>query len=92
VLTTVWCELMADPRLFTLRRVISRDHKLVAILAVFVGAFLGRAVLQASGSAVTLGVGAALRGIIAASWLFVPAKPATGTKTHGAPPGGKEGA
>jgi hypothetical protein len=93
VLTTVWCELMADPNLFQFRRgVISRDHKLIAILALFLGAFLGRALLQGAGAATTLGVGAALRGIIALSWLFVPAKPAKGTKTQGAPPGGKEGA
>jgi hypothetical protein len=65
---------MAEPKLFHLRRVVSRDHKIVAVLALILGAFLGRALLQATGSAVTLGVGAALRGLIALSFLWVKAK------------------
>jgi hypothetical protein len=77
VLTTVWCELMADPKLFHFGRVISRDHKVYAIIALFLGGFLGRALLQASGSAVTLGVGAGLRALIALSFLWVKGKVST---------------
>jgi len=75
VLTTVWCELMSDPKLFQFRLgVISRDHKLIAIVALFAGGFLGRALIDAIGSAGTLGVGTGLRVIIALWWLFVPGK------------------
>ena len=84
MLTTVWCELMADPKLFTLnRRVISRDHKLIAIGVLFLGGFVGRALLDAIGAAGALGIGAGLRALIALWWLFVPGKPG-GPKT-GAP-------
>lgn len=77
VLTTTWCELMTDPQLFDIRRlVISRDHKIMAIGSLFVGGFLGRALLDAIGSAGTLGVGTGLRFIVSIWWLFVPAKTA----------------
>lgn len=75
VLTTTWCELMADPQLFNIRRlVISRDHKILAIGSLFFGGFLGRALLDAIGSAGTLGVGTGLRFIVSIWWLFVPGK------------------
>ncbi|KAG6843996.1 hypothetical protein H0H87_010887 [Tephrocybe sp. NHM501043] len=58
VLTTVWVELVSDPRLFKLRqKVVSRDHKLLAAVALFIGAFVGRALLGKIGSAGTLGIG-----------------------------------
>ena len=75
VLTTVWCELMADPKLFQFRKfVISRDHKLLAIFALFFGGFVGRAVIDAASAAAALGLGAGLRALIAVWWLFVPGK------------------
>ena len=75
MLTTVWCELMADPKLLNFRqRVISRDHKLIAIVALFLGGFVGRAIIDAAGAAATLGVGAGMRLAIALCWLFVPGK------------------
>ena len=75
VLTTVWCELMADPKLLNFRqRVISRDHKLIAIVALFLGGFVGRAIIDAVGAAGTLGVGTGMRVVIAVWWLFVPGK------------------
>ncbi|THH23279.1 hypothetical protein EUX98_g7897 [Antrodiella citrinella] len=75
VLTTVWCELMADPKLFQLRLgVISRNHKLIAIFSLFTGGFVGRALIDSIGSAGTLGVGTGMRLLIAFWWLFVPAK------------------
>ncbi|OCH83548.1 hypothetical protein OBBRIDRAFT_840441, partial [Obba rivulosa] len=44
VLTIAWCELMAYPKLFSLNyRVISRTHKVLGILALFVGGFAGMA-------------------------------------------------
>ena len=76
VLTTVWCELMADPKLFQLNRyIVSRDHKLIAIFAVFFGGFVGRAIIDSIGAAGALGVGTGMRLVIALSWLFVPGKP-----------------
>lgn len=77
VLTTVWCELMADPKLFKLtRRVVSRDHKIVGIVCLFIGGFASRAILQKIGAAGTLGVGTGIRLLVAVWWLFVPGKPA----------------
>jgi len=81
VLTTVWCELMADPKLFQFNRfVISRDHKVIAILCLFLGGFIGRALIDQIGAAGTLGVGTGIRFIIAIWWLFVPGK-VNGKKT-----------
>lgn len=75
VLTSVWCELVADPKLFSLRKAVtSRDHKILAIFALFLGAFLGRAILSGIGSAGALGVATAIRLLLAFGWLFVPSK------------------
>ena len=77
MLTTVWCELMADPKLFNIRqKIISRDHKILGIFVLFLGGFCGRAIIDAAGSPATLGVGTGMRVLIALWWLFVPAKPA----------------
>jgi hypothetical protein len=74
VLTTVWCELMADPKLFQLRHwVKTRDHKLVAALSIFLGGFAGRAILDKIGAAGAIGVGVGIRILISISWIFVPA-------------------
>ncbi|KAH9171076.1 hypothetical protein EDB89DRAFT_1974048 [Lactarius sanguifluus] len=80
VLTTVWCELMADPKLFILRPVTTRDHKILGVAALFVGGFCSRAILQEIGSPASLGIAAGLRVLIALSWFFVPAKGTTATK------------
>ncbi|KAG5647704.1 hypothetical protein DXG03_008427 [Asterophora parasitica] len=75
VLTTVWVELVSDPRLFKLReKVVSRDHKVIAALALFVGGFMGRALVGKIGSAGTLGIAVGLRILIAISWVFVGGK------------------
>ena len=74
MLTTVWCELMADPKLFKGRLVVSRDHKIIGIVALFIGGFASRAILDAIGSAGTLGIGTGIRTLIAIWWLFVPGK------------------
>lgn len=75
VLTTIWVELMSDPRLFKLRqKVASRDHKALAAFALFVGGFCSRALLGHIGSAGTLGIGAGFRILVAFSWIFVPGK------------------
>ncbi|KAJ7928154.1 hypothetical protein B0H13DRAFT_1018783 [Mycena leptocephala] len=77
VLTTVWVELVTDPRLFNIRqKVITRDHKLIAAVALFGGAFVARAILSQIGSAGALGVGAGIRLLIALAWIVVPGKPA----------------
>ncbi|KAG2129653.1 uncharacterized protein EDB93DRAFT_1323428, partial [Suillus bovinus] len=73
VLTTTWCELMADPKLFHIRRiVISRDHKIMAIASLFLGGFIGRVLIDSIGSAATLGIGTGIRLIISIWWLFIP--------------------
>ncbi|KAJ7669348.1 hypothetical protein DFH06DRAFT_181718 [Mycena polygramma] len=76
VLTTVWVELVTDPRLFNLRqKVITRDHKLIAAVALFVGALAGRAILAQIGAAGALGVGAGVRVLITLAWIVIPGKP-----------------
>lgn len=78
MLTTVWCELMADPKLFQFKKlIISRDHKVLAVFALFIGGLVSRAILQEISAAGTLGVGCGMRVIIAVMWLFVPAKALT---------------
>ncbi|TDL21559.1 hypothetical protein BD410DRAFT_789682 [Rickenella mellea] len=75
VLTSVWCELMVEPDLFHIYRPVrSRDLKLLAILALFLGGFLGRGILEQIGAAGAFGVAAGLRMIIAINWVFIPAK------------------
>jgi len=75
VLTTIWVELMSDPHLFNLRRkVVSRDHKTLAVVTLFVGGFCSRALLGQIGSAGTLGIGVGFRILIAISWIFVRGK------------------
>ncbi|EGO03244.1 hypothetical protein SERLA73DRAFT_23921, partial [Serpula lacrymans var. lacrymans S7.3] len=65
VLTTTWCELMVEPSLFHIRRLVkSRDHKAVAIVFLFLGGFIGRALLDQIGSAGTLAIGTGIRFII----------------------------
>jgi hypothetical protein len=69
---------MGDPKLFNLRsKVITRDHKLIAAVFLFLGGFISRALLQTIGSPATLGIGVGLRILIAFSWLFVPGSSAS---------------
>ena len=75
VLTSVWCDLMADSKLFSIRkRATSRDHRALAIFGLFLGAFVSRALLAEIGSAGALGVATGIRLLLAFSWLFVPSK------------------
>jgi hypothetical protein len=74
VLTTVWVELVTDPKLFYRKKVITRDHKLIAAASLFFCAFAGRALLAKIGAAGALGVGAGLRVLIALSWIVIPGK------------------
>ena len=65
---------MADPKLFTRGWVISRDHKVIGVVSLFVGGFVGRALIDVIGSKGAFGVGAGIRLLIAFSWLWIPAK------------------
>ncbi len=77
MLTTVWVELVTDPQLFNIRKMVkSRDHKLIAASALFIGAFTGRAILGSIGSTAALGIGTGIRVLITLSWIFVPGKKA----------------
>jgi uncharacterized membrane protein YoaK (UPF0700 family) len=77
VLTTVWCELVADPKLFNFRHMVkTRDHKVLGIFALFIGGFTSRAILQTIGAESSLGIACGIRVLMAISWLFVPAKKA----------------
>ncbi|KXN83292.1 hypothetical protein AN958_01625 [Leucoagaricus sp. SymC.cos] len=75
VLTTVWVELLTDPGLFQIRkRVMSRDHRLIAAISLFLGAFIGRAILGKLGTAGALGVAVGFRVLMSLQWIFVPSK------------------
>lgn len=76
VLTTIWVELVNDPMLFTLKHVRTRDHKFAGVIALFLGAFVSRALIDAIGTVGTLGIGAGLRFLGAGMWLFVAGKQA----------------
>ncbi|KAI5481930.1 hypothetical protein MNV49_000207 [Pseudohyphozyma bogoriensis] len=71
VLTTIWVELINDPLLFARKHVKSRDHKAFGIFACFLGGLLGRALLDKTSSAATLGVGAGLRVLGGVAWWFI---------------------
>jgi hypothetical protein len=59
---------MTDPRLFKFRqRVMSRDHRLIAAVSLFLGAFVDRSILGQ--------IGAGFRVLITLSRIFVPSKP-----------------
>ncbi|KZP11461.1 hypothetical protein FIBSPDRAFT_922152 [Athelia psychrophila] len=74
VLTTTWCELMTEPSLFKRGFYPARDHKILAIVVLFIGGFTGRCLVDQIGSAGTLGVGCGIRFLIALSWYFVKGK------------------
>lgn len=74
-LTTTWCELMADPKLLDVRRLVaSRDHKIMTVALFVLGGFAGRTSLDQIGSARTLAIAAGIRLITSVWWLFAPAK------------------
>ncbi|KAJ7150961.1 hypothetical protein C8R43DRAFT_493765 [Mycena crocata] len=75
VLTALWIELFTDPLLFRVRqKVASRDHRMLALVALFTGAVVARLLLGKFGAPATLGFGAGIRMFIAAGWVFVPGK------------------
>ncbi|OAX43147.1 hypothetical protein K503DRAFT_862515 [Rhizopogon vinicolor AM-OR11-026] len=74
-LTATWCDLISNPKLFDVRRLVpSRDHQIMTIACFVAGGFVGRALLDKIGSANTLGIGTGIRVVIAVLWLFVPEK------------------
>ncbi|GAA5939249.1 YoaK family protein [Sporobolomyces koalae] len=76
VLTTVWVELLNDPKLLVPKLVKSRDHRLIAVFSVFLGGMCSAGIVFASSSAVAFGVTTGLRLISVLSWLLVPMDPA----------------
>lgn len=77
VLTTTWVEIFNDPGLLKLGRVRARDARVAGVLAVFVGAFVGRALIGATGGDGALGVLAGMRALSILAWALVPAAPAS---------------
>jgi hypothetical protein len=72
---------MADPQLFCIRFVKTRDLKIVAVSSLFVGGFVGRALLDKVGSSTTFLIGTGIRVLIALAWLGVAGmNPAETTK------------
>lgn len=50
----------------------TRDHRLIAAGALFIGAFVGRAILGKLGTAGALGVAVGFRVLMVLQWVFVP--------------------
>ncbi|OJA17140.1 hypothetical protein AZE42_05096 [Rhizopogon vesiculosus] len=77
-LTVTWCELISNPKLLHVRRLVtSRDHQILTVACFVAGGFVGRVSLDKIGSANTLGIGAGIRLVIGVWWLFVPEKEST---------------
>ncbi|SGY76928.1 BQ5605_C005g03530 [Microbotryum silenes-dioicae] len=74
VLTTIWVELVCDPKLFVFGGVKSRDHRAMACASIFVGGLCAGALVRTIGSAGTFGIAAGVRAISCASWAGVRAK------------------
>ncbi|ODN73717.1 hypothetical protein L202_07257 [Cryptococcus amylolentus CBS 6039] len=74
VLTTTWVEIFNDPFLFSFKYTPSRDIRIMGGLAVFLGAFVSRAILDASSSAGVVGVLAGLRMVQLGWWFLIPDK------------------
>lgn len=76
LLTIQWVELFNDPLLGAVRHVHSRDIRVAGVLAVFMGAFFSRAILQSSaGPEGAIGVLCALRFFQIFWWAYTPAVP-----------------
>ncbi|KAJ3552493.1 hypothetical protein NM688_g4122 [Phlebia brevispora] len=80
LVTTFWCDLAGDSKLFTLRNP-ARDRRVVALFALFLGGFLTGSIIDKIGAAGTLGVGTMIRVFMAVGWLFAPAKPTQDIET-----------
>ncbi|ORY54147.1 hypothetical protein BCR35DRAFT_355931 [Leucosporidium creatinivorum] len=76
VLTTVWVELICDPKLFVMKAVKTRDHRLIACVGLFLGGLFGAALTHTIGAPGTFGVAAGVRVLSAVSWFIVPSKKA----------------
>ncbi|OAX34255.1 hypothetical protein K503DRAFT_803733 [Rhizopogon vinicolor AM-OR11-026] len=77
-LTVTWCELISNPKLLHVRRLVtSRDHQILTVACFAAGGFAGRVLLDKIGSANTLGIGAGIRLIIGVWWLFIPEQEST---------------
>ncbi|KAJ7609710.1 hypothetical protein FB45DRAFT_344546 [Roridomyces roridus] len=74
VLTAVWVELMVEPKLFWRSGGKGRDHKLLALGGLFVGAVVARLLVEEIGAPATLAVGAGVKLLVALGWMFVPEK------------------
>lgn len=72
-MTGFWCDLATDARLFKLKNP-ARDRKLFAMASLLLGGFVAGAILQTIGAPSALGVGTAIRFLMAIGWLFAPGK------------------
>ncbi|GEM10707.1 hypothetical protein Rt10032_c12g4724 [Rhodotorula toruloides] len=72
VLTTVWVELVNDPKLFVAKYVKSRDHRIMAVFFTFLGGMCSAGIVFASSSAAAFGACTVIRLVSVLSWLFIP--------------------
>ncbi|BGP03063.1 hypothetical protein RTBOTA2_005682 [Rhodotorula toruloides] len=72
VLTTVWVELVNDPKLFVAKYVKSRDHRIFAVFFAFLGGLCSAGIVFASSSAVAFAACTGIRLVSVLSWLLVP--------------------
>ncbi|KAJ5542734.1 hypothetical protein N7535_005158 [Penicillium sp. DV-2018c] len=74
VITSLLCDLMSDPQVFTLRNV-KRDRRVVAFVLTLVGALLGGYVTKVTeGISPILWLAAGIKGLLVLAWAFWKAK------------------
>jgi len=73
VLTTIWVQFMGEPKLFSPHAPIKpRDYKALAIIMLFIGGLVGRALDGTIGAANTFAIGAGIRVLVALCWVWTP--------------------
>ncbi|GAA6060160.1 hypothetical protein JCM10212_005161 [Sporobolomyces blumeae] len=72
VLTTVWVELCNSPNILRFGKNKFRDHRVIAVFAVFLGGFCSAGIVFASSSAIAFAACTGLRLISILTWLLVP--------------------
>jgi hypothetical protein len=75
VLTTTWVEIFNDPLLLAMKRVPSRDIRVLGVFFLLFGAFVARAIMGPIGNAGALGVLCGFRLLQTVWWAVSPSVP-----------------
>lgn len=75
VLTTTWVEIFNDPLLLAMKRVPSRDIRVLGVIFLLFGAFVSRAIMGPIGNSGALGVLCGFRLLQTFWWALTPSVP-----------------